>query len=464
MNSHKMSAIKLMDIKEQLSQLLMLGSPLIVTRILESLKDFVNILLLARLGAQELAAGGLITLFFATLMMIFWGIFSATSTIVSHHHGAEQPNLIGHAVKNGLWLSIFLSVPIMLLIWYGGELLRFFGQPPATIRLANSYSHVLAWAVLPDFLGIVLSNFYIGIAKPRIMFLLSLIYVPFNIAMSYISVFGKWGVPPQGVAGIGWGTLITYWLAFFMMLGIILLNKEYRRYFQIAMSPQWTMIKELLAIGLPMGMMWTVEITFFMVISICVGYLGTVALAAHQIACQLLSFAFTFVNAMTQAITVQVGHAMGQKQLDKLAASCIAGLIISTVYMFVIALGYWFIPEKIVAIDLDLTKPENTQVLLVAVKILAFAAIYEIIDASRFAIYGVLRGMKDTQFSMYVSLIGYWLFALPLGYLMVFKLHWFGPEGFWLAMAFGMSASLAAQAMRLQNKFAYVRNQLIRND
>lgn len=436
----------------QTQRLLLLCGPLMSTRILDAIKDFLNIYMLAQLGPAKIAAGGLITIFFATLMMIFWGIFAATSSVVAQYHGAQKPALVGQAVKNALWLCVILSLPIMMLIWFGAEILSWFGQPAETITAARAYCHVLTWAVLPDFLGMVLAHFFIGISKPRVQFFSSLIYFPFNILVSYTFVFGKFGMPALGIVGIGVGTVATHVMATLIMGGILFFNQHYRQYLRLAAGFQWTFIKELLQVGLPVGFMWAIEVSFFLVINLFIGKLGTFSLAAHQIVGQFESFAFTIIYALTIAVSVQVGQAIGNKRPIDALYSGYAGLVIAMIYMTIIAIIYCFFPDSIIRLDLDMSKPENQQVSHIANKIFLAAAVYQIFDVARFVMFGALRGIKDTKFPMYTSMIGFWVIALPLGYLMVFYWHWFGAEGFWWAMAIGVFVSFILQLRRFNKK------------
>src|SRR3990167_6736801 len=150
--------MKLQDIK----LLLLLAIPLMLSGLTASSVGFFSNIFLAHLGHNLLAAGALVNWFFATLMVILWGILSAVSVLVANKSGAKDKKGIALVLRDGLWLAILFSIPGTLLVWYMAPLLLLLGQSPALVALAIPYLHGLAWGIVADFVGLVLIQFLVG--------------------------------------------------------------------------------------------------------------------------------------------------------------------------------------------------------------------------------------------------------------------------------------------------------------
>lgn len=119
--------------------------------------------------------------------------------------------------------------------------------------------------------------------------------------------------------------------------------------------------------------------------------------------------------------------------------------------MIIIAFFYWFGPDVLIGIDFNLHDPRNTETIYLAKQFLFIAAFFQILEGIRIALFGSLRGLKDTRFSLFTSIISFWGIALPIGCLLAF---WFklGGSGFWLAMVMSAMCSIPLLYGRFKQK------------
>lgn len=109
--------------------------------------------------------------------------------------------------------------------------------------------------------------------------------------------------------------------------------------------------------------------------------------------------------------------------------------------MIITAQLYWFFPELLISIDLDFHNPLNSETVSLAASFLSVCAFFQIFESVRLSLFGALRGLKDTRFTLITSIICFWCIALPIGYL--FSIHLgFGGQGFWWAMVAGTFISV----------------------
>jgi multidrug resistance protein, MATE family len=434
------------------SLLLKLGMPLVLSGMMESSVGFLSTLFLARLGQQELAAGALVTWVFVTLMMILWGILTSVSVLIAKQYGKKNDKEISLILRDGLLLAVFLTIPAFILLWNMAPILLLFGQSDAVVTLANAYLHGLAWGLLPDFVGIVLLHFLIGLGHARSNMVFSILWVPTNIICNYILMFGKFGLPSLGIAGIGWGTTLSYWITTLGLTIYILLNRHYKRYISnIPWFGPAHFLRKIIKVGLPMGTMYCIEVGFFLTITLSIGTLGTQVLAANQIALQYSGQLIAVVFSIAQAVTVRMGHALGASETAAAERAGYAGIFISTTLMSIAALCYWFFPEKLIGLDFDVHNPKNSEIVSYAKNFLAICALFQIMEAVRITLFGALRSLGDNHFTLFISIISFWCVALPLGYLFSIQLHW-GGYGFWWGMVIGAIFSMTLLFWRFRYK------------
>ena len=436
----------------EVNKLLRLIIPLVLTGFIESSVGFLSTLFLAHLGTKELAAGAIVQWIFFTLIVVLWGTLSSISVLISQKHGAQDEKGVVQTLYDGLVLSVIMVIPAYLLLKNLAPVLISIGQDSAMVAYANDYLRGLTWALLPDFIGLVLLQFLIGLGHTRTNMAFSLLWVPLNIFCNYALIFGKFGFPQLGMAGIGWGTALAYWISTLLLMLYLALKKNYRSYCKALLLLRETrFLSELCQIGLPMGAMYCIEIAFFLVLTLMMGRMGSDQLAANQIALQFMGQTSVMTFAVAQAVTVRMGHTLGANHPHEAERAAYIGVCFALGFMFIVALCYWCIPEKLIAYDLDLRLAENTPIVGYAVKLMMYCGIFEMLEAVRFVLFGALRGLKDTRYTLVVSIISFWLVALPAGYLLGVKLN-YGADGLWLGTLLGAVVGITMLALRFRIK------------
>lgn len=425
------------------SILLVLALPLIASGVLENSLGFFSTIFLAHLSQEALAAGAIVGWTFATLMVIMWGTLSAVSTMVAHCHGAQDDAGVTRVLCDGLVVAVLAAIPATLLIWNLSPLLLVLGQKPAMVALAQPYLHGLAWAVFPDFIFTVLLHFVIGLGHSKTNLVFTLLWIPINVFLNYVLMFGKWGFPDLNIAGIGWGGAISFWIITTAMAAYIFFSKRYRVYRgYLFKNPKPAHISEIFRVGLPMGFMFCIEIGFFTCVTLVLGTIGEKVLAANQIAMQYLGVFSMISFCFAQAVTVRIGHRLGAGDYAAAERTGYLGMSMAFVLMLFSAVFYWVFAYQMISIDLNVHAAKNHEVVQLAKQFLAICAVFQIFESIRITAFGALRGLKDTHYSMLVSILTFWIIALPLGYGLAVWLQW-GGNGLWAAMVISQMVGAA---------------------
>ncbi len=432
--------------------LLKLAVPLALTGLVQSASSFFTTLFLAHLGPKILAAGALVSWFFGLLVVVLFGTLSAINVLVSHKHGEKDTRNIEIIARDGLLLAAMLAIPGFLLLWNMSPIFLIFGQPESTVMLAKSYLHALSFGLLANFLAMACLEVIIGIGLARVVLVFSIMAVGLNVAFNYILIFGKLGFPALGLDGAGWGVTLQCWIMFVLLSVYIALNKKLRPYFQHIFTlskPQF--LRALFRLGLPIGTMYFFEVGFFFALTLSAGLLGTITQAANQVALQYLCLLMSAIFSIAQAITVRMGHLLGAKKIELAKNASFAGLIIVFILMCLIGCIYWFFPNFLISADFNVHNPANFEIVKEIQGFLAVCAVFQIFEAVRIALFGTLRALQDTRFTLLASIISFWFIALPLGFFFAITLK-LGGTGFWWGMVVGAAFSVILLHQRFKSR------------
>ncbi len=430
---------------------LTLALPLILAQLAQMSASFVDTLMVGRLGNTQLAGIALGSSIFFLTFLVCSGVLFSVGPTVSQAFGAGETKAAGRAAQQGIFLALLLSVPALVLFSQIGRILPLLGQEPGAVRLATGYVQAIAWGFVPALLTISLRGLLEGISNPRPVMYIAFLGVGFNALMNYLLMFGNWGFPALGLVGTGYASALSFWLSLALL---VLYSARTLPQFEVFRfrGVDARVLADLFRIGLPIGLTLGFEAGLFSATAILMGTLGTVPLAAHQIAMQSASFTFMVPLGLASATAVRVGQAVGRRDPGGVQQAGWVGITLSAGVMFVSALTFWLIPERVVGLYLDASDPANKAVVRTAARFLAFAAIFQVFDGLQVSAAGALRGLKDTRVPMLMSLASYWGVGLSSGLLLAFTLG-LGGRGLWLGLVLGLVTAaflLVGRFRRLQ--------------
>lgn len=447
-------------LKQEIYQTIHLALPLVAALLAQVSMEFVDTIMLGQLGPIALAAGGLGSAIYVAFFVCCLGVIIAIGTSVAHEYGKQQLETVSHIGRQGLWLALILSIPSMIILWFFPTLLVYLGQSVEVAEVTSHFLRSLLWAFFPSLGFFALREFIAGLARPYIVMFISLIAVPINAFLNYILMYGKFGFPRLGVAGVGYATAISQLLMFICLILYIFFKSHFKTYklFNRFELPDLKKLKELFSLGWPIGITLLFEIGLFSITALLMGHLGTDQLAAHQIAIQTISVVYMIPLGVSQATMLRVGHAMGAD--DPYRAKKIAHIGLSVGLLIAVCTGVllWMFSFQIADLFLDSHLKENYLVIQYAVLFLKVAALFQLVDVVQSVTNGALRGLKDTFIPMLLGLATYWGVGLASGYLLAFQ----GGEG-GVGLWFGLALGIGSSALCLYGRFYWKINQNIQN-
>ncbi|MEK0085508.1 MATE family efflux transporter [Benzoatithermus flavus] len=424
----------------ELRAMLGLALPLVLTQLVQVLVYTTEVLLLGRLGAAPLAAATLAAALFHAAMMFGVGVASATAPLVAQAKGARRPRLIRRTVRQGLWVTLALTVPLMAALWFVRPLLAAMGQDPALLPMTEAYMRHAVWG-LPFAVGfIVLRSFTSAFGRTGAVLAAALVAGLLNVPLSYGLIFGRLGLPALGTAGAGIAVAITFALMFLLLLAYCLGVRPFRRYAVLGRfwRPDLPVFREILRVGLPIGGAVLMETGLFALSTLLMGLIGTAQLAAHQVSLQLASISFMVPLGISHAATIRVGLAIGagDGRAARLSGWVACGLGVA--FMGTMALVFWHFRATLAGLFLDAGTAEGAAALAYAVVFLRVAALFQLVDGLQVIGIASLRGLKDTTVPMWLAGFGYWLVGFPVCAVLGFLTPLSG-LGIWIGLAMALA-------------------------
>ena len=431
--------------RQELRALLALAGPLIVNNLSIAGIHFADAVMAGRLGAETLAAvavGGSIWFFGFSFCL---GIMMAISPISARQFGAGNLELIGRYTRQGIYLGIFIAVVLILVLYrYTEPALVVIGIDPDFRDLTTGYVHALVLGAPAMFIFLALRFTTEGIGETRPIMYVSALSLAINVFLNWVLMFGHLGAPALGAVGCGLASAITMWLMMISLAVYMMLSPRYRR-LQIfsRMAPiRPDALKEILVLGVPIAITITAEAGLFNAVSVLMGTRGAAIAAAHQVAINFAMTMFMIPLALSSAITIRVGHALGAGNPQAARFSGGFGILVCGLFMSCSAAFMLFFRDAVVSIYTN-----DPSVTSIAVNLLLMAAIFQIADGVQIGSAGALRGYKDTRLPMAINTFAFWVLAFPLAYLaaVTYKAP---PSYTWGAFIVGLSVAAVLLAWR----------------
>ncbi len=435
--------------REETRELLKLAGPLIVNNLSIAGMQFADAVMAGRLGAESLAAVavGASVWFFGFALCL--GVMMAISPIAARHYGAGNPELIGRYTRQGMYLGLGIGAVLIALAYatVGPALLQI-GIDDSFRELTVGYVKAIIWGGPAIFVFLALRFTTEGIGRTRPIMYASIFSLVCNVFLNYVFMFGHFGAPALGAVGCGLASAITMWLLMFVLVIYMMMSPNYAplQIFSRMAPVRPDVLREIIVLGVPIAITITAEAGLFNAVSILMGTRGAAIAAAHQIAINFAATMFMIPLALSSAITVRVGHALGSGNGEAARYSGALGVVACAAFMSVSAAFLLVFRDTVVSLYTN-----DPSVTAIAISMLLMAAIFQVADGVQIGAAGALRGYKDTRMPMVINIIAYWVIAFPLAYLatVTYQLE---PAYTWG----GFVAGLSAAAILLSWRYARV--------
>jgi len=415
---------------------LRLAIPLVLAELGWMSMAIVDTMMVGRLPNSAVAIGAvsLGSAIFIVLALFGEGLLLGLDTLVAQAFGAGNREDCHRSLINGVYLSLaltpLLSAPIFLL----PQLLRAMHVDALIASETIPYTNALTVGLLPLLLYFAVRRCLqaMNMVRPVAFALVTANIV--NAVFNWLLIYGKWGFRPMGTVGSGWSTAIARVYMAAVLIGYLFWydRKHRTELLRTPVDIDLGRIKQLIALGMPAALQFTLESGVFAAVTALIARLGAVPLATHQIALNTVAFTYMVPLGISSAAAVRVGQALGRR--DARAASAAGGtaIFIGATFMTFASLLLLVIPRWIARIyTTDETVIRNATTLLAA------GAAFQLFDGIQSVATGALRGAGDTRTPMLCHFTAYWIIGLPLGAWLCFRRNW-GALGLWVGLSLAL--------------------------
>ncbi len=430
-----------------------LAYPVMLSQLGHIMVGIVDSIMVGQLGPTELAASSFANNFMAVFMMFGIGVTYGITPMVAQADGKKDHSKLTRLLRHGIILSVLVGLFLALLMFALSALFPFMKQPEEVIRLGKPYFFIIASSLFPLIIFQGFRQFAEGMSVTKPTMFITILANGLNVLLNYLLIYGKLGFPELGLNGAGWATLASRIVMAFGMMWFVRNYsrfKAYRSGFSLRHFKA-DFFKPMLKIGIPTGGQFVFEVGAFAMAAIMMGWLGTIPLAAHQIAISLVSLSYMMASGISAASTVRVGNQLGKEDYPNLKRAGNTSYIMVLIFMALCSAIYILFNGFFPTIYVD-----EKEVIGIASSLIIIAGLFQLSDGVQVVGLGCLRGMSDVKVPTIITLVAYWGLAIPTSYVFGFVLD-FGPQGIW----YGLLTGLTVAAITLYIRFNKLSNKKI---
>ncbi|OUW17113.1 MAG: hypothetical protein CBD18_05510 [Opitutales bacterium TMED158] len=383
-------------------QLLVVAIPLILSMSSFSVLIFVDRVFLARYSAEALAAAQPAGMLNFSVLCFFLGIALYTSTFVAQYTGAKQPEYVGPSVWHGVYIGAIGGAIIPLFAPFATEIFAFIGHDPDVQEQEATFFRILNFGAFFFLANGAFSCFYSGRGRSWPIVWMNLAMTALNILLDYCLIFGNFGFPSLGIAGAGIATVSSAALVTASYAFLICRDGNNRQY---GTRTGWKLRKPLLArilkFGMPSGVHFFLDVMGFTIFVLLIGRIGTVELAASNIALNINLLSLLPMIGLGTATSIMVGQFQGANRSPLAVKTTYSALHMALVHNTAMAALYWFAPEMLISPFVQESLGENTALIEQnSVRLLRYFCVIIYFDSLVIMTSGALKGAGDTKFVM----------------------------------------------------------------
>ena len=388
-------------------QVLKIAFPLVLSMGSLAIMFFVDRMFLTWYSSEAVAASMPAGMLNFALMTLFIGTAGYTSTFVAQYQGAGQDQRIGPTIWQGIYISLIGGVLLLALFPLAGPFFRAVGHDVAIRENEIVYFRLLCLGAMPVIASAAIAGFFSGRGRAWPIVWVNVLATAINAVMDYALIFGHWGFPELGIRGAAIATIISSSVQILVYLALLARPEYNLRYRTLAgWRFEQALFARLVRFGLPNGVQFFLDMIGFSIFILLMGRLGTVPLAAMNIAISVNILAFLPMIGVGIAISVLVGQSLGRDRVDLAERGVYSGAHIAFIYMAIASVLFVVAPDIFLrpfAAQAD--EQSFADIRPIAIVALRFVAVFSLFDALNIVFSAALKGAGDTRYIMFVVLL-----------------------------------------------------------
>ncbi len=431
--------------RDELGEVGRLALPLVVGQLLAMLMNVADTVLGGHHGPHTLAVIAVGSAVWSLVLIACLGLLFAIPPNVAQRDGAGRRDEIAPLLSQALWIAWAIGLTLFVLLRAASLLLDVMAVDPSLRADTAAFLKAASWGAPGLATFFALRFFCEGLGYTRATLYVSAMGLLVLIPLGYGLIFGRFGFAEHGAVGAGIALACTVWLQAVAMAIFVLHHPRFADLHLLRgfSRPRWSLIRDLLGLGLPIAIMILMEGSLFVVTALLIGSLGANAVASHQVAINVASITFMVPLGIGMATTVRVGHAVGAGDALRARSAAEAGLLLAITAQLVSATMLAVFAPQIAALYTG-----DIVVGSLAAQLMVYAAIFQFSDGLQVVAASALRGLKDARVPALLTAIAYWGIGMSVGWYCAFRLGR-GAPGMWIGLIAGLTAAATLLLARL---------------
>jgi MATE family multidrug resistance protein len=432
---------------EEVRRLFVVALPLMGAQLAQMGMGVTDAIMAGQYNSADLAGVALGGSLLWPVMLLMMGLIQAVTPTVAQLNGVRDYLEIGEVIRQGLWMALVGGLIGVFLLNNIGFVYVWLGVDPVATEISVPYLAMASFG-FPALMCFFCLRFLadgMGFTRPAMLIAIGALLL--KIPLNYVLIYGKFGLPEMGGVGCGLANAIINWFQLFLIILVVSRKRfditEWKSKFS---WPDWSRIKPLLIIGLPIGATIFAEVGLFSFTTLLLGKLGADIVSAHNIAININGVLFMPAMALGMAATIRIGFRVGSNEIEDARYTAAIAIATTIIVAFLGSVFVYF--ARFTLVSLYTSDPELAEL---ASTLLLFVVFFLVFDAVQSTAAGALRGFKDTRVPMWIALFSYWVIGLPLECILGFGLigEPMGVYGFWIGLAAGVGTAAVSLSIRL---------------
>ncbi|HLO37880.1 MAG TPA: MATE family efflux transporter, partial [Lacibacter sp.] len=387
----------------------LLAIPMILELSLESVFAVVDMFFVGKLGKNAIATVGLTESVIMIVYSVAIGLSTAATAVVARRIGEKNPDAAAHAGAQAMVLGISVAIVISIIgVIYASEILQLMGAASDVVKEGAIFTRIMLGGSVVILLLFLINGIFRGAGDAAmamkslwIASLLNIILCPI-----FIHFMGLKGAAIATVLGRSSGVVYQCW-HLFKGSGLLQMKKKHFHF-------DGPLIRSLTTIASPATFQFIIATGSWIVLAKLVAESGgTTASAGYQIAIRNVVFFILPAWGLSNAAATLVGQNLGAKEIQRAEQSVLLAAKYNAIFMSFVTVLFVFFATPIIRI---FTQEEA---------VVAYGARALQIIGAGYIFYGIgmvmvqaLNGAGDTKTPTVINFVCFWLFQIPLAYLL----------------------------------------------
>ncbi|GAC1514222.1 MAG: MATE family efflux transporter [Gemmatimonadaceae bacterium] len=415
---------------------------MVLEMVMESVFAVVDIFFVARLGADAVATVGLTESMLAIVYTLAMGLGIGATATVARRIGEQNAEGAAHAAVQVIALGVFVSIAIGVTgVALAPSLLLLMGGSPSLVATNATYTRLMLGGNASVLLLFLVNAIFRGAGDAAIAMRVLWLANAINIVLNPCLIFGLGPFPRLGIAGAAIATLIGRSTGAAFAISRLVrpgARVQVRRIHLHLMPRVMTRVVQLSAAGTFQVFVHTASwIGLVRIVSL----FGSGALAGYTIGIRIIIFALLPSWGMSNAAATMVGQALGSGKPDRAERAVWTAGFYNMCFLVTVGTVFVIFARPLLGIFTN-----DPAIIPVGVQCLRVIACGFLFYAYGMVITQSFNGAGDTSTPTVLNLVVFWIWEIPLAYLLAVTIGW-GPFGVFLAVAISFSTLAVLSAM-----------------